>query len=140
MAGTQAPAGVAVTIRLANAVVACVGYLKQTFIPINLCVHYPIKTIEQIGAVNLIAALFLLAVITGLVVKFWREQPVLTMGWFWFLGLLVPVSGIVQAGNMIQADRFTYLPGIGLMICLVWGLSAVAVRMLLMKRLVGEFL
>ena len=136
MAGTQAPAGVAVTIRLANAVVACVGYLKQTFIPINLCVHYPIKTIEQIGAVNLIAALFLLAVITGLVVKFWREQPVLTMGWFWFLGLLVPVSGIVQAGNMIQADRFTYLPGIGLMICLVWGLSAVAVRMLLMKRLV----
>ena len=78
MAGTQAPAGVAVTIRLANAVVACVGYLKQTFIPINLCVHYPIKTIEQIGAVNLIAALFLLAVIAGLVVKFWREQPVLT--------------------------------------------------------------
>jgi predicted Zn-dependent protease len=79
-------------------------------------------------AAMVMAAASLLVTWTGL--SLWRikENPYLAVGWFWFLGTLVPVIGIVQVGMQSMADRFSYLPGIGLLIAVVWGADALFKR------------
>src|SRR5207248_3454584 len=71
-------------------------------------------------AAVLVAGISILAVLTR------RRQPWLLVGWFWFLGMLVPVIGVVQAGLQSMADRYTYLPSIGILIMIVWGVSEFA--------------
>jgi tetratricopeptide (TPR) repeat protein len=110
-----------VSARLSNAVVSYARYLGKTFVPVDLAVIYPhpgtwgmaatLASVLLLGAVSLGALLFL------------RSRPYLVVGWFWFLGMLVPVIGLVQAGSQAMADRFTYLPHIGLLVALVWGVA-----------------
>jgi tetratricopeptide (TPR) repeat protein len=106
--------------RLANAVVAYAAYLQQTFWPAGLAVFYPHPGSDvPIGAV--LGAAALLSVITALVAIWRRSRPYLAVGWLWYLGMLLPVIGIVQIGFQARADRYTYLPLVGIFIMLAWG-------------------
>ena len=108
---------VSLAARVGNAAMACVTYLGQMVWPVNLAVYYPFKAQ---GAVTLLVAVLLL---TGLSVGAFmarRAHPYLSVGWLWYLIMLVPVIGIVQVGLQAHADRYTYLPQIGLYVALVW--------------------
>jgi len=109
--------------RLPNAVVSFAKYLLLTFWPNDLAVYYPFAGIP---AWQIIGAAFLLIGITAFCVSQRRIRPYLMVGWLWFLGTLVPVIGIVQVGGQIMADRYFYIPSIGLFIALVFGLADIA--------------
>jgi Flp pilus assembly protein TadD len=111
--------------RAGNAVVSVPRYLFKTVWPADLSVFYPHPGDWPAWQVAASAALIIL--ISLLVVSQVRRRPYLAVGWFWFLGMLVPVSGIVQVGLQSMADRYMYLPGIGLIIAAVWG-AAEALR------------
>ncbi len=112
--------------RLANASIAYATYLVKTFWPFDLAVLYPGEPPGTGTA--LIAAAVLLAV-TAAAFATIRRRPYFVVGWLWYLGTLVPVIGLVQVGVQSTADRYTYLPLVGLSIALVWGLAdAVASR------------
>lgn len=104
--------------RLGNALVAYVAYLGKTFWPAKLAAFYPFPT--HIPLWKPLAAGALLAAVTALALWRIRRQPYLAVGWLWFLGMLVPVIGLVQVGRQAMADRYTYLPSIGLCLAVVW--------------------
>ncbi|HEX8341253.1 MAG TPA: tetratricopeptide repeat protein [Tepidisphaeraceae bacterium] len=107
--------------RLSNAVVAVPRYLAKTVWPSDLSVLY-----IHPGGWPLGIALAAAALIVAITVVAWRKrraQPYLLMGWLWFCGMLVPVIGVVQVGIQAMADRYMYLPGIGLIVAVVWGVS-----------------
>jgi hypothetical protein len=114
-------AALPVSLRIANALVSYVRYLAKTFWPVDLALIYPYPHHWPAGLV--IGAAGVLVFWTGLFLWHARRHPYLITGWLWFLGTLVPTIGLVQVGPQSMADRFTYLPGIGLSILLVWGLS-----------------
>jgi len=105
--------------RLGNAAVATIVYLRQLVWPSELSVFYPHPRHNLSLAQVLAAALFLLAISTAAFL-YRRKYPYCLTGWFWFLGMLVPVSGIVQVGAQAHADRYTYLPQIGLYMLVTW--------------------
>jgi tetratricopeptide (TPR) repeat protein len=104
--------------RLGNAVTACARYLLKLAAPVDLAVYYPIRVTPAWEA-GMAAALLL--AITLAAVGLRRKAPYLLVGWLWFLGMLVPVVGLVQVGGQALADRYTYLPSVGLTLALVWG-------------------
>jgi tetratricopeptide (TPR) repeat protein len=110
-----------VTARLANAVISYPRYLGKMIWPADLAVLYPHPIHWPAGLVAL-AAVLLLGLTFG-AVRLIRSRPYLLAGWLWFLGTLVPVIGLVQAGSQAIADRYTYLPSIGLFIALTWWVS-----------------
>jgi protein O-mannosyl-transferase len=114
-------AGLPLATRLANALVSYLRYLSKTFWPVDLAAIYPYPHHWPAGLV--MAAVLVLAFWTGLFLWRARRNPYWFVGWLWFLGTLVPTIGIVQAGPQAMADRFTYLPGIGLFIIVAWALS-----------------
>ena len=109
--------------RLGNAVVSYVIYLRQMIFPTGLAMPYPSPANGQpIGQVAL--ALVFLAAITAGVVAWRKKHPCLLMGWLWYLGMLLPVIGIIQIlHNVAHADHFTYLPEIGLAIAVTWAVA-----------------
>ncbi len=108
-------------LRVANVPVAYLTYLGKTIWPAHLCALYPMpdKAPLLAGAVAVLA----LAAITTLAVRWRRPCPWILVGWLWFLGTLVPVIGLVQVGGQAWADRYTYLPSIGLFIMLAWSVD-----------------
>jgi tetratricopeptide (TPR) repeat protein len=104
--------------RLSNALVSYVAYLGQTVWPQGLAFLYPLVELPPWQAV--LAAIFLVAV-TALVIWQVRRRPYLAVGWFWYVGMLVPVIGLVQVGGQARADRYTYLPLVGIFIAVAWG-------------------
>ncbi|MCC6821645.1 MAG: tetratricopeptide repeat protein, partial [Verrucomicrobia subdivision 3 bacterium] len=111
--------------RLANAVASYLKYLGKTFWPTDLAIFYPHPDLrypvsEQWPLALTVAAGLLLIVISGLAVRRRKDQPYLATGWFWYLGTLVPVIGIIQVGTQAMADRYSYVPLIGIFICVVW--------------------
>jgi tetratricopeptide (TPR) repeat protein len=103
--------------RIGNAIVSYVRYIGHTLWPVRLAPVYPHTGTPPIG--QIVGAAALLAVVTAVVI--WRRDlRYLLVGWFWFLGTLVPVIGIVQTGEQAMADRYAYLPMIGLFLLLVW--------------------
>jgi tetratricopeptide (TPR) repeat protein len=109
--------------RLGNALVSYVRYIGKFFVPINLSVLYPHPGNWPLVEVVL-SALFLVG-ITILFLVLWR-QHYLVVGWLWFVGMLVPVIGLVQVGNQAMADRYTYVPYVGLSLIVVWLLHSLA--------------
>lgn len=105
-------------LRFANALATYAAYIERTFWPVNLSVFYPYP--HELGAWRVILALMLLTGVTVVAVRRVRSQPYLAVGWFWYLGTLVPVIGIVQVGGQSSADRYTYVPMVGLSIMLSW--------------------
>jgi len=123
--------------RLDNAFVSYVRYLGKTFWPVNLTVLYPLPVHWDARLV-----IFSLLPVIGLsVAAVWlgRKQPFVSVGWFWFVGTLVPVIGLVQVGIQSMADRYTYVPLIGVFIILVWGLGAVCASLRVTRPLIIFF-
>ena len=116
--GAMTGAELGLPARVANALVAYVLYLWKTIWPWPLAIHYPypasIPAWQVAGAVALLGALTLVAL----------QKPWRLAGWLWFLGTLVPVIGLVQVGAQSMADRYAYLPHIGLFVAIVWELRA----------------
>jgi len=110
--------------RLANAVVAVVRYLGKFFVPVDLAVLYPHPGhwpwMQVTGAMIVVGAM------TAGAVWQWRRRPWILVGWLWFLGTLVPVIGLVQVGLQSMADRYTYLPMLGVQLALLWTLRETA--------------
>ncbi|PWU14144.1 MAG: hypothetical protein C5B50_17890 [Verrucomicrobia bacterium] len=107
--------------RLANAVVSYARYLGKTFWPRDLVVYYP--RVLDWPLWQIAGAAILLAAITAGVLLLARRKPYLLIGWLWFLGTMVPVIGLMQVGLQAMADRYTYIPLIGLFILVAWGLA-----------------
>ena len=110
--------------RLANAIVCYVRYLENAFWPSRLAVFYPHPTLR---AANVGLSLLLLLAITVFVL-YERRARYLAVGWFWFLGTLVPMIGLVQVGEQAMADRYAYLSFIGLFLMVCWGIAELAAR------------
>jgi tetratricopeptide (TPR) repeat protein len=105
--------------RVGNALISYVAYLGQMFWPTGLAVLYPFKT-GGVEVSKVVLSLVLLAGITAGVFVLRRRCPFFLTGWLWYLIMLAPVIGIVQVGSQARADRYTYLPQIGLYVLLTW--------------------
>jgi tetratricopeptide (TPR) repeat protein len=116
-------AGLPIYDRTAHALFAYAHYIGAMLLPNHLAVYYPYET--AVPATKLTVACLVLALISLFAFRFGRKFPYLLVGWLWFLGTLVPVIGLVQVGDQAWADRYTYLPYIGLFIALVWGVSEI---------------
>lgn len=111
-------------VRIANALVSYVGYLGQLFWPVRLAVYYPYPDGSALAWEAAGAALLLLVI--SVVAVIWRRtHPWLLVGWLWYLGMMVPVIGLIQVGGQAMADRYTYLTQIGPVIALAWIAAAV---------------
>ncbi len=122
--------------RLQNALVTCITYIWQIFWPANLAVFYPHPddrlAFWQVG----LAGLFLIAA-TWAVFAVRKRYPYLLVGWLWYLIMLIPVIGIVEVGVQGHADRYTYLPHIGLYIALTWLIADVSAAFRVPKHVIG---
>ena len=105
--------------RLNNAIVSHVAYLWQMFWPAKLAVFYPHPN-DSLLLWQIIGALVILISITAIVTVLRQKRPYLLVGWLWYLIMLLPVIGLVQVGEQARADRYTYLPQIGLYLGLTW--------------------
>jgi len=105
--------------RLGNAVISYLLYIRKMFWPFDLAAFYPLN--YNISLWQVVLSSVLLIVVTISVCTYFRKLPYLLMGWLWYLGTLVPVIGIVQVGDQAMADRYAYIPFIGLFIMLTWG-------------------
>ncbi|MHB8907350.1 MAG: tetratricopeptide repeat protein [Syntrophales bacterium] len=114
------------TARLANSLNSYVSYIGKFFWPEGLAVFYPYP--RQLDILQTISSGVLITSVTVLVLKQHRLRPYLLVGWFWFLGTLVPVIGLVQVGLQAMADRYAYFPLIGLFTMLVWGALDLSTR------------
>lgn len=107
--------------RAINSVIAYGWYVWRLFVPVDQAIIYPLLPNRETW--QLLAAAALLLGVTALVLWRARPQPWLAFGWFWFLGVLVPVIGLVQVGMQAYADRYTYVSYIGLSIALIWSVE-----------------
>jgi len=107
--------------RIANAFVAYAVYIGKTIVPFHLAPFYPHPGARPFWQIGL--ALLVLSCITLPVVAAWRKRPYLIVGWLWFIGTLIPVIELVQAGGFAYADRYTYIPSVGLSIMLFYGVA-----------------
>jgi tetratricopeptide (TPR) repeat protein len=122
--------------RMANALNSYVVYVWQVFSPVDLAAFYP-RPESAIPYWETALALAFLLSVTGLIYALREKCPWLGVGWLWYVGMLVPICGVLQAGDMAHADRFTYLPQIGLFIMLTWAGAEFAGRMHLPGWMVG---
>jgi Flp pilus assembly protein TadD len=114
-----------VASRLENAIRACAAYVRQSVWPTGLSHLYPIP---EPSGLAIVAAFALLAGVTAVAVWQRQRRPYLLVGWLWFLGMLVPVCGLIQVGTQQRADRYTYLPQVGLWLACVWGIGDLVQR------------
>ena len=114
-------------IRAANAVVSYVSYLWKMIWPRGLSIIYP-HPIETLPTWEVAASGLVLACISALAIRSARRLPYFAIGWFWYLGTLVPVIGLVQVGAQAMADRYTYVPLIGIFIVIAWGVPDLLAR------------
>jgi cytochrome c-type biogenesis protein CcmH/NrfG len=108
--------------RINNAVVSYVLYIWQMLWPVNLAVFYPHPE-NRLPLWEIVSCLLLLICITAAAIALRKERPYFITGWLWYLGMLVPVIGLVQVGWQGRADRYTYLPQVGLYIAATWGVA-----------------
>ena len=113
---------VPIATRAANALISYVAYLGSFFWPTSLAVFYPYPA--SFPAWQIAGSAAILIVISVLAIR----RPYLAVGWFWYLGTLVPVIGLVQVGMQARADRYTYIPAVGISIMLAWGMAELMER------------
>jgi Flp pilus assembly protein TadD len=112
--------------RIVNAVVAYVRYLGKAVWPTDLTLFYPYS--ESLPAWWVAGSLLALVAITAVAIRAGRRHPYLAVGWLWYLGTLVPVIGLVQVGTQAIADRYTYVPLIGIFMAMAWGVADLTSR------------
>jgi len=113
--------------RLGNALISYVRYIQKLFWPADLTFFYMFP--KPIPWDFVIPSIALLVIVSGLALAAWRKFPWAATGWFWFVGMLLPVIGIVQVGRQGMADRYSYLPSIGLFIAITWTLWELAQKL-----------
>ncbi len=109
------------SVRLENAIVSYVRYVARVFWPSRLAPLYPYPA-HAFAALQVLGATLLLSIVTVLVVRY-RRRPYLLVGWLWFLGTMIPMIGLVQVGSQAMADRYFYLPCVGLFLMMCWGIA-----------------
>lgn len=135
-AGGAVMVGYSLLEHLQNASVSYVLYIGKAVWPARLAALYPHpQNGWPLGTVLLCAAV--LIVVTGLVLKYLSHRYLL-WGWFWFLGTMIPMIGLVQVGNQSMADRYAYLPFIGLFVMVVWGIAEAANRFTIQKYIAAS--
>jgi protein O-mannosyl-transferase len=115
---------VSMSLRWQNVFVSYVRYIGKAFWPTKLVPLYP-RPVNALPAWQVLGAVAILLLLSGLVIHY-RDRRYLPVGWFWFLGTLVPMIGIITVGEQAMADRYGYLPFIGLFIAVVWSLGELA--------------
>jgi protein O-mannosyl-transferase len=123
-------------VRLSNALVSYVAYIRQMLWPSDLAAFYPHPK-DSLPAWQIAGAAVILIAITVAVIRAGRTKPYLLTGWLWYLGVLAPVIGLMQSGIQARADRFTYLPQIGLIFGLTWLAAGLASSWHLQPRVLG---
>ena len=118
--------------RLNNAVVTYVVYVWQMFWPFRLAAFYPHPN-DQLHLWQVLLAIAFLVAVALLAIHWRKQRPYIFTGWFWYIGMLVPVIGLVEAGEQARADRYTYLPQIGLYVLITWGITDL-MRSMMMRR------
>jgi protein O-mannosyl-transferase len=106
-----------------NAIISYTAYLEKIFWPVNLSVFYPYDL--SLSLWKVLISGFILTGITAVVLYYIKKLPFLFVGWFWYLGGLVPVIGLVQVGRQAMADRYTYLSFVGIAVGLAWGIPSI---------------
>lgn len=119
--------GGSILLHSGNAFLSYVKYIRNMFWPVDLALFYPFEP-SAITALKVAGAVALLVVITGFVTTQGRNRPYLIFGWFWYLITLLPVIGFVRVGGQALADRYTYIPLIGLFLIVVWSGAELAGR------------
>jgi tetratricopeptide (TPR) repeat protein len=122
--------------RIGNGFVSCVIYIKQMIWPVDLAVFYPHRG-DQLPVWKIGLAIVLLGMVTAGVIALRRKRPYLITGWFWYLVMLLPVIGLIQVGSQAHADRYTYLPQIGLYLLGVWTITDALASRLVPGRIRG---
>ena len=112
--------------RVLNAFASYGWYVLRTLWPSRLAVFYPFPRTPAV--LPALAGLVLVAAVTCLVMYQGQRRPYLAVGWFWYVGMLVPVIGLLQVGSQAHADRYSYLPAIGLAVAAVWGVTDLLAR------------
>ncbi|HVV71800.1 MAG TPA: tetratricopeptide repeat protein [Verrucomicrobiae bacterium] len=112
--------------RVANAVASYWRYLGKMVWPKDLAVFYPLNpaSVAHLGSMETVAGILGLLAVSALALACRRRAPWFLTGWFWYVGTLVPVIGLIQVGGQAFADRYTYIPSIGVFLCVVWGGAA----------------
>ena len=111
--------GLPIFQRVEHTLVSYAHYLGALLVPRRMAIYYPYQ--KAIPMTEVLLAGVLLVLITGVVFRLASRRSYLVTGWLWFLGMLVPVIGLVQVGDQAWADRYTYLPSVGLFMAVVWG-------------------
>jgi len=106
--------------RIMNALVSYIHYIIKMIWPLNLAVYYP-HPMDELPAWQVIGAAILLIGMTAAAILTFKRLPFIAVGWFWYLGTLFPVIGIIQVGTQAMADRYAYIPFVGLYIIIAWG-------------------
>jgi protein O-mannosyl-transferase len=114
-------------IRVINALVTYVKYILKMFWPVNLSIFYPHHG-RSFHFSDAVLPALLLVVVTVLAIRFARTRGYLLFGWLWYICTLLPVIGLIQVGDQAMADRYTYIPLIGLFIIIAWGLPELLAR------------
>jgi protein O-mannosyl-transferase len=122
--------------RINNGLVSYADYLRQFFCPTGLALWYPLQ-VSSLSAGKILASAALLTLVMAGALVGARKCPYVLVGWLWFLGMLVPVIGVVQVTNQAMTDRFSYLPQIGIALAVVWGLDDLCGERLRNRRLCG---
>ena len=114
-------------LRIANALVSYIKYIGKMIFPTRLAVLYPYSR-KGFTSWQLIVCILILFVVSAFVIYTARRRRYLIVGWLWYLGTLVPVIGLVQVGAQSMADRYTYLPSIGVFIMVAWGVVELSAK------------
>jgi protein O-mannosyl-transferase len=122
-------------VRVLNAVYSYSAYIAKMFWPQNLSIFYQFP--KRYVWWQLAAALLLLGAVTVVVALKMKSKPYLAVGWFWYLGMLVPLVGLVQKGSQAMADRYTYIPLLGIFVMIAWGTADWAARNAPRQRALG---
>jgi tetratricopeptide (TPR) repeat protein len=117
--------------RINNAIFSYAMYLKKLFWPTDLSIPY---LYLNISIWHLFLSAIFLIIITILVCKYFKKYPYLPVGWFWYLGTLIPVLGIVKFGEHTMADRYAYVPFIGLFVIIAWGAEQISSKKIYLKK------
>ncbi len=122
-------------LNMGNALISCLKYVAKMFWPYPLAAIYPFNP-DGINYLNVIVASAFILVTSYLAFRQMKNRPYFLVGWLWYLGTLVPVLGFVRIGDHAMADRYTYVPLIGLVVTLVWGSDELIQRLHLNKKTV----
>ena len=135
--GIKSVAMVSISDRIYNALISYVGYIVNMLWPFKLACYYPFPTDFALWRVG--GSILLLVLITWVAVQSARQHPYLIVGWLWYLGTLIPVIGLVKIGAFAMADRYSYVPLIGIYVLVAWGLPELTARLPHRRALMAWF-